>query len=288
VGTAPDSWGVWFPDDPHQPPPDRFLDEVAALGYRWIELGPLGYLPADRYVLERELAERALRVAGTFVSFELEAPDGWFLAHREVDRTCRLLRHLGASNLIVIDGIATDLHTGERLAPRTLDAAGWARLVEAVKRVAETAERYGLTAAVHPHIDTHIESRDDVERLIDDMPEVRLCLDVGHFAFGGGDPIDFFRRHRERIVHVHLKSVDADIRDRVRRDGTPFCRAVAGGVFVEPSRGVVDFPALRDAFVDTGYDGVAIVEQDMYPAPFDAPLPIARRTRDYLTGIGLA
>ncbi len=38
VGSAPDSWGVWFPDDPQQTPYDRFLDEVAASGYKWIEL----------------------------------------------------------------------------------------------------------------------------------------------------------------------------------------------------------------------------------------------------------
>ena len=39
VGSAPDSWGVWFPDDPKQTPYTRFLDEVAASGYQWIELG---------------------------------------------------------------------------------------------------------------------------------------------------------------------------------------------------------------------------------------------------------
>ena len=32
VGSAPDSWGVWFPDDPAQTPYTRFLDEVAASG----------------------------------------------------------------------------------------------------------------------------------------------------------------------------------------------------------------------------------------------------------------
>ncbi len=29
------------------------------------------------------------------------------------------------------------------------------------------------------------------------------------------------------------------------------------------------------------------VEQDVYPAPFDKPLPIAWRTRDSLRGLGL-
>src|SRR6202035_2687135 len=38
IGTAPDSWGVWFPDHPRQVPWQRFLDEVQAAGYHWIEL----------------------------------------------------------------------------------------------------------------------------------------------------------------------------------------------------------------------------------------------------------
>ena len=42
VGTAPDSWGVWFPSDPVQPPWQQVLDEAAASGYQWIELGPYG------------------------------------------------------------------------------------------------------------------------------------------------------------------------------------------------------------------------------------------------------
>ena len=69
VGSAPDSWGVWFPDDPQQVPWQRFLDEVAEAGYSWIELGPYGYLPTDpaklavvrRLVLTRR---RALRLEG--------------------------------------------------------------------------------------------------------------------------------------------------------------------------------------------------------------------------------
>jgi inosose dehydratase len=47
LGSCPDSWGVWFADDPHQTPWHRFLDELAAAGYRWLELGPYGYLPTD-------------------------------------------------------------------------------------------------------------------------------------------------------------------------------------------------------------------------------------------------
>ena len=58
-------------------------------------------------------------------------------------------------------------------------------------------------------------------------------------------------------------------------------------MFVEPSRGAVDFAAFRDALRDINYVGYAIVEQDMFPAPFDKPLPIAKRTRAYLREIGM-
>ena len=45
IGSAPDSWGVWFPSDPQQTPWHRFLDEMVEAGYEWTELGPYGYLP---------------------------------------------------------------------------------------------------------------------------------------------------------------------------------------------------------------------------------------------------
>jgi inosose dehydratase len=58
-------------------------------------------------------------------------------------------------------------------------------------------------------------------------------------------------------------------------------------VFVEPSAGVIDFMAFRDVLREIDYVGYGIVEQDMFPAPFDKPLPIARRTRAYLREIGI-
>jgi inosose dehydratase len=59
------------------------------------------------------------------------------------------------------------------------------------------------------------------------------------------------------------------------------------GMFTEPSRGVVDFPALRDLLAEIGYQGFGVVEQDMFPTAFDRPLPIAKRTREYLKAIDL-
>ena len=66
IGTAPDSWGVWFPSDPEQMPPEVFLREVAEAGYEWIELGPYGYLAKDPAELTDQLDSHNLSVlAGT-------------------------------------------------------------------------------------------------------------------------------------------------------------------------------------------------------------------------------
>src|ERR1700683_5541711 len=64
LGSCPDSWGVWFADDPLQTPWHRFLDEIADVGYEWLELGPYGYLPTDPARLADEVNARGLRVAG--------------------------------------------------------------------------------------------------------------------------------------------------------------------------------------------------------------------------------
>jgi inosose dehydratase len=95
------------------------------------------------------------------------------------------------------------------------------------------------------------------------------------------------RRHSERIAYLHLKSVDKRMQQKVEAEKIPFAIAVGMDMFCEPSQGAVNFAAFRDVLREVNYDGFAIVEQDMYPAPFEKPLPIAKRTRAYLREIGL-
>ena len=68
LGSCPDSWGVWFPDDPLQTPWPRFLDGLSAVGYQYLKLGPYGYLPTDPQQLKDEVAARGLTIAGGTVA----------------------------------------------------------------------------------------------------------------------------------------------------------------------------------------------------------------------------
>ncbi len=60
------------------------------------------------------------------------------------------------------------------------------------------------------------------------------------------------------------------------REGITFAPAVGDGVFCEPSTGAVDFDAFRDTLQEIHY----------HCGP-DKPLPIARKTREYLNEIGI-
>src|SRR5688572_30303284 len=94
IGSAPDSWGVWFPADPRQTPWQRFLDEIVEAGYDWTELGPYGYLPTDMTQLKAELARRGLKVSGTFVMAHLEDRDAWPAIEEQVHSVGQTLREL--------------------------------------------------------------------------------------------------------------------------------------------------------------------------------------------------
>ena len=283
VGTAPDSWGVWFPSDERQTPWQRFLDEVAMAGYDTIELGPFGYLPTDPKRLADELAQRSLKVAGGTLGGDFDARDGWDEMRSRTSALCDLLESLDAHYVVLLDaGYSDD-------GPRDLDKPGWQCVRENLHRLAEYTTARGIAPVFHPHAGTTIEYEPQIEQLLEltDPALVNLCLDVGHHAYPGGEPVSFFRKHHSRVAYLHLKDVDAGISRRVRESGQSFGRAVAEGAFVDLGQGCVDFPALNQVAREVNFDGWGIVEQDMYPAPFDKPLPIARRNREYLRKIGV-
>jgi inosose dehydratase len=290
VGTAPDNWGVWFPNDVKQMPWDRFLDEVVDADFSWIELGPPGYLPPDPSLLTPELKKRGLGVTTGFVMQHFEDPALWPTIEGELHSVGRVLQHLQAPYLLLIGDTYTDLFNGRQIRAQTLNEDQWKRFVEVVHRLASMArDIYGLAVVFHPHGETHVEYEDQIERFLADTDPnlISLCFDTGHHAYRGGDSVAFMRKHYDRIPYLHLKSVDREIQKRVAEERIPFAKAVEIGLFCEPSRGAVDFPAFREVLDKVNFHGWAIVEQDMYPTPFDRPLPIAKRTRKYLREVGI-
>jgi inosose dehydratase len=293
LGSCPDSWGVWFADDPRQTPWQRFLDELAGVGYEWLELGPYGYLPTDPARLGDELAGRGLRVSGgTMHGFSgLHRPGDFAEILARTRLVAALTAAVGGRDLVFVPvpGYRDDV-TGDYLEPRTLDDDGWKTLVRSTNDLGRAlAEEYGLRLQFHHHADSYVETRPQIDRLLADTDAqfVSLCLDTGHLAYGGGDAAALIADHPDRIGYLHIKQMDPAIVARARREDLAFGQAVALGASCEPPAGIPDVPTVVRALDERGRDTFVIVEQDMYPVDFDVPQPIAARTREYLHGCGI-
>lgn len=291
LGTAPDSWGVWNPGlDPLQTPWSRYLDEVQAAGYKWTELGPYGYCPTDPVLLKEELDKRGLTLTGGTVFAALHKGSQALVdAKAACDLEAATITPLGAKHLILLPEGYSDFD-GNITAPTTLTDDEWDELNRGMSELAKyTKEEHDLTLVFHTHADSHVGTHLEITRFLDgtDPEYVQLCLDTGHVAYCGGDNLKLIADYPDRVQYVHLKQVDTAIRARVLDEKLGFAPAVRLGAMVEPPLGEPDMPSLLAALGALDRELYCIVEQDMYPCDFDRPLPIARRTREYLGSCGL-
>ena len=63
----------------------------------------------------------------------------------------------------------------------------------------------------------------------------------------GGDPLEVFEAHRDRVRHVHFKDCDFDVARAVRAQGLGYLAAVRARLFCELGSGAVDFAAITAA-----------------------------------------
>ncbi|HZV52077.1 MAG TPA: sugar phosphate isomerase/epimerase [Candidatus Dormibacteraeota bacterium] len=258
LASAPISWGVSeVPGWGHQMAAHRVLEEMRELGFKATEAGPPGWMPdtAGLQVVAGYIA------AGRMEPVEHQA--AWLAA-----RGARLLS-LGA----------TDARRGygARLRPTS---ETW----EAIRRLEEVCARRGLTAAVHPHFGTQIETAAHVEELLE-RTRVGICLDTGHFLLGGIDPALV---PPERVVLVHLKDIDLALATAVRERRIGYHEAVRAGLYRplgEGGAGIAEVVARLEA---SGYRGWYVVEQDRVldeePFPGRGPVEDNRCSLEYLCG----
>lgn len=280
VAAAPISWGVCeVPGWGHQMWVDRVLAEMRTLGLRATELGPDGFLPATR--ARDLLREHGLSVVAGFVPAVLHDASRLDRELHALGADAKAIADLGGEVLVLA---ATSGRSGyESAAP--LDADGWRVLADGLTRAAAVAQDLGLLLAVHPHRGTVIERPEEVDRLLD-RTDVGLCLDTGHVAVGGGDPMELARRAAARVIHVHLKDVDAAVAGRVVAGELGYRNAVREGLYRPLGDGDLDVIAIVRALEEAGYAGWYVLESDEVldrePPEGVGPIEDVRRSLTFL------
>jgi inosose dehydratase len=291
---GPVSWGVDFADAPGNPPYEDVLAGIAAAGLRWMELGPVGYVPPAAP------AAHGIGVVGTFVfdAFHAaargdaggddavaargDAGGDDAVAARDVlaavDAALNAIVAAEGSLLVLIDrpSEARSATAGRSdVAPRLGDPAP---MLELLREAAARAATRGVRAVVHPHVGGYIEFEDEIDRVLAET-DLGLCLDTGHALYAGSDPAALIRRHKARLGHVHLKDVSPGPRP------PNFWDAVRAGAFCPIGDGMLDLEAVKQALDD--YAGFATVEQDRRPESPGSPAEDLRRSVERLRTAGI-
>ena len=145
---------------------------------------------------------------------------------------------------------------------RTTYEADYRLFAENLGSAQAWAKRNGQTLAFHPHKGCVVETLAEVDRLVRYLPSLTLCVDTGHLAAIGEDPLLCLDAHALRVVALHLKDYDK-----------PSNR------FAELGRGQIDLAAVMAWSTRTGFSGPMIVERDDPPMP---AIDSARISREHL------
>ena len=295
VANAPCSWGVLEFELEGKPQAfDSVLDEMAQAGYAGTELGDWEFMPTHSDRLKVELEKRNLAMLAAFVPIALSQPEALDRGIETAVRTAELLAAVADRPFLVLadDNGTVDLRVKQagRIEPSmSLDTERWKIFAAGAETVARhVLEATEVRTVFHHHCAGYVETPSEIDTLLKltDPELLGLCFDTGHYAYGGGDPLDGLRRHADRIWHVHFKDCHPDIAADARREACDYFEAVGRGVFCELGQGAVDFKTVLAELQGLGYEGWIVVEQDVLPG-MGSPLQSAQRNRQFLKGLGL-
>lgn len=216
-------------------------------------------------------AATGLRVSSLYCNREFVNPLSWDVELATLEGVLRVLAGFGCPGLVLGGGPPAPVG-------RDHEPALYKALAAALNEVAEVAGELDMWVAFHPHIDTAVENRVQLDRLMNEVGGGRagLCIDTAHLAMVGSDPVSALADYAAVLKYVHLKDV---------ADQTGISGPARFDSFLPLGKGIVDIPAVSAQLLADGYDGIVIVELDSSEQP---PEEALQDSVAYLRSLGLA
>ena len=194
-------------------PLERALTDIGLVGFDGVEV-----FDGDLLALEAsglDLDTFGLRLSGVYVGGYLVFDDVWPEERDRIAATCELAATYGARDVVL--GVGGIRSSG-------VDQDDLTRIAERLDLLSADASARGLRAHYHPHPSPGGHTPDHIESVLG-QTSVDVCPDTAVLLAGAVDPVEFCRRHADRITYAHLK----DHRN---------------GVDVEVGRGSIDMRAI--------------------------------------------
>ena len=302
ISGAPCSWGIDTLSNPLNPSWERVIKEAHEVGYKAIELGPYGYFPINDIPKVTEvLNENQLGISVGVIFDELVTDKRYEELREQVDQICKLLVKLPKLQdeegqrrptpyLTLMDFGHEERNSvaGHSELAKRADSELWKKIMSHIEGLSKIANEYGVRPVVHPHSGGYIEFEDEIEKLVNDLPDelVGLCLDTGHIQYSGADPSVVLKKYKERLDYVHFKDINGPVYESAMKRKLKFLEACHEGAFCPIGQGVVDYNAIAATLKEIDYNGYICIEQERDPKYADETKSTEKASIDYLKGIG--
>jgi inosose dehydratase len=250
----------------------RFTDErKSEVIAKFAEYGFLGIQVSEKQANSSEyrnlFTKYSIAAAELYIAIKCDTKSIAENSDEETKRKIDAAKNANAEMIVfAVDGdairdqIASNAHQGPSLTPE-----GLSELAEHVNKWSKYSNSLGMRASFHPHAATYIETSEETAALFSKLDEnVGLCLDVGHWLVGGGDPVAAVKEYNSRITHVHIKDVDPQVLAKLKAgkyEGMDIA-VNQDKLFAPAGTGALDLDGLLDSLNQVGFSGWLMSEQD--------------------------
>ena len=154
-------------------------------------------------------------------------------------------------------------------------AANKGNIVASLNDICQAVSDTGLTAALHQHTGTCVESRDETYAVMEavNTKYVRFGPDIGQLTKGGADAVQVVKDFLPIVEHMHLKDYNGENSH------------LAG--YCPLGQGSVNVPAILDLVGTKKLRGMVMVELDNDGKALQAPLDFVKISKSYLQTRGV-
>ncbi|MHA1820251.1 MAG: myo-inosose-2 dehydratase [Promethearchaeota archaeon] len=285
---------------------EECIAEIKKAGYVGTEIGHK--FPTDPQLLLEKLKPFGLSIASQWTSVyftdpsNLEGNSGERIGVKNPDslyqksidefkKRIRFLKAVGAEIVVISEqsrSIQGDINKPLFKNKPILTDNQWELLFTGLEEIGKIANENNMKIAYHHHMGTVIQTFEETAKLMDNTdPElVHLLLDTGHIYYSDENAGLFalIKNYGDRIVHIHLKDIRANIRRKVMEEELSFLQGVKLGVFTVPGDGTIDFIKVFEEIEKLDYEGWMIVEAEQDPKKAN-PLEFAIKSRNFIKEI---
>jgi inosose dehydratase len=257
-----------------------FLKRIAAYGFEGIQIS-VEQANSDSFL--SQMKENNLATAEQYLDIACDENGPLDIADAHSQEIVDAAIRAGVEMLVfAVDGTQErDVYAARTHLGPQLNKNGYERLADHIAKYALQAKAAGVRSSFHPHAATYIETPEETRKLMAllDHDLVGMCLDVGHWIVGGGDPVQGVIEYGKRVTHVHIKDVDPEVLKKLIAGEYEGMNVAVEDhyLFVPAGEGALDLPGLFKELAKIDFSDWMMSEQDKAREPAEEKSGVSMR-----------